>query len=86
MVSDDSGMFINTAKLNLEKYAARPALAKALFMVRECRLAKCIFPFLFIVLLPLTVHPARGQRCCPGTGAGGTGHTAVQFRGHLVEK
>ena len=31
MVSDDSGVFIDTAKLDLSKYANRPSLGKALF-------------------------------------------------------
>ena len=32
MLQDESGMFINVAKLDLRKYAKRPALAKALFL------------------------------------------------------
>jgi tetratricopeptide repeat protein 8 len=32
MLQDESGAFINVAKLDLPKYAKRPALAKALFL------------------------------------------------------
>ena len=31
MVADDPGIFIDSAKLDLAKYASRPSLAKALF-------------------------------------------------------
>ena len=32
MVSEDNGVFINIAKLDLKKYSRRPALAKSLFL------------------------------------------------------
>lgn len=44
MLADDSGMFINTAKLDLKKYAARPALAKALFQVCTERVVETLQP------------------------------------------